>query len=183
MTMLRPGSISKVTGIRFEYSPGRSSNRFTDDRTAFDVFVDYDLQNGRKGFLGIEVKYHENLQVPAAAHRHRYDEIAMTMNCFIPARLPKLQQAPLQQFWRDHLLAGCMLNDAELGYAEGAYIVLYPAANHYCRSAVRSYRECLQDASIFDAWTLEDFVGILSLTTTDPWVDEFRKRYLDFSQL
>lgn len=183
MKALRPSAIGTVTGIRFEYSPGRSSERFTGDRSAFDVFVEYDALKGGRGFLGVEVKYHESLQEPAATNRPRYDEVAAKMGCFNEACLPMLHEAPLQQFWRDHLLAGSMLSDGELVYTEGAFVVVYPAANTYCRSAVLRYRECLRDTSTFDAWTLEEFVGILSLNTPEPWVDDFRGRYLDFSRL
>jgi len=178
-----PDLIAKVTDIRFEYSPGRSSDRFTGDRSAFDVFVEYDAVARGRGFLGIEVKYHENLQEPAAAHRPRYDEIAARMGCFNTDRLPNLRRAPLQQFWRDHLLSGSMIDESELGYTAGKFVVLYPAANCYCRSAVQKYRECLSNLETFDAWTLEEFVGILALSTSDAWVEEFRKRYLDFNQL
>ncbi len=183
MEMASPGSAGKVTNIRFEYSPGRSSERFTGDRSAFDVFVEYDAVDGGKGFLGIEVKYHESLQEPAAAHRAEYDRVAAKMGCFPADTLPKLRQAPFQQFWRDHLLAGSMIYDGELGYTEGRFVVLYPAANLDCRSAVQQYRACLSSPATFDAWTLEEFVGILSLATSAPWVEEFRERYLDFSQL
>ena len=183
MKALRPEAIGTVTGVLFEYSPGRSSERFTGDRSAFDVFVEYDALKGGRGFIGIEVKYHESLQEPAATNRPRYDEVAAEMGCFHDASLPILHDAPLQQFWRDHLLAGSMISDGALGYTEGAFVVVYPAANTCCRSAVRKYRECLKDASTFDAWTLEEFVGILSHNTSEPWVDDFRGRYLDFRKL
>jgi hypothetical protein len=183
MRYICPGTIERVTDIRFEYSPARSSQRFTGDRSAFDVFVEYKPVNGSRGFLGIEVKYHENLKVAAAPHRSRYDEVAVKMGCFIPDRLASLRQAPLQQFWRDHLLAGSMICDTESGYSEGCFIILFPAANLYCRETVRKYRECLSDSATFDAWTLEEVVSILKLIIAKPWVEEFWKRYLDFSQL
>lgn len=180
---LYPGRIAKVTGIQFEYSPERSSQRFTDDRSAFDVFVDYDAADGGRGFLGIEVKYHEDLTDKVATHRDRYDEVARMMNCFSAEGLPALQKAPLQQLWRDHLLAGSMLNDKELGYTEGMFVVMYPAANTPCRRAVRAYRRCLLSDSTFDSCTLDEMVGVLSLATSSAWVGEFHDRYLDFRGL
>lgn len=180
---LRSDSIGAVTSIGFEYSPGRSTERFTNDRSAFDVFVQYDVRGGGRGFLGIEVKYHENLKEPAAPHRKRYDEIATSMGCFDPTKLVALRTAPLQQLWRDHLLAGTMLADPALGYTEGAFVMLSPAANTYCRSAVSQYRQCLHTQQTFDAWTLEDVVSVLALHTQAPWVEDLRRRYLDFTQL
>ena len=183
MRGLRPGSIRAVTHVGFEYSPQRSSDRFTADRSAFDVFVEYETPLGQRGFLGLEVKYHETLQDRAAAHRSRYDEVASAMGCFRTESLPRLRKTPLQQIWRDHLLAGSMLGDSQLGYAEGAFVLVYPAANYHCRSAMQGYRRCLTDTASFDVWTLEEIVAILGLTTQNEWVEEFRKRYLDFAQL
>lgn len=180
---LYPGKIDQVTKIEFEYSPERSSKRFTDDRSAFDVFVEYLAKDGGRGFLGIEVKYHEDLKDKVATHRERYSDVAVLMKCFAPESLPLLQRAPLQQLWRDHLLAGSMLADKDLGYSEGAFVVIYPAANPHCRAAVRAYRNCLINDATFDSWTLDEIVGILSLTTSAPWVRELYARYLDFSSL
>ncbi len=72
------GEAVRVKGIAFEHSPGRGDSTFTGDRSAFDVYVTYEA-NGRKGFLGIEVKYVEDLGVKEARHRSRYDEIAKKM--------------------------------------------------------------------------------------------------------
>ncbi|WP_053076749.1 hypothetical protein [Caenimonas sp. SL110] len=183
ISALRPGKIRRVSNIEFEHSPERSSKRFTEDRSAFDVFVEYEAIDGGKGFLGIEVKYHEDLSDKVASHKPRYDEVAGLMECFRPSCFPQLREAPLQQLWRDHLLAGSMLKDRDLGYSEGAFIVIYPAANPHCRAAVRAYRQCLLDDSTFDTWTLDEMVGVLSLATSATWVAELYGRYLDFSRL
>jgi hypothetical protein len=174
---LRPSSIRAVTDIQFEFSPGRGSVRFTGDRSAFDVFVQYDTQSGERGFFGIEVKYHEDLRDPAASHRSRYDEIADQMRCFRPEGRAVLRRAPLQQLWRDHLLVGS--TKQELAYAEGTFVLIYPAANTHCRAALQAYRRQLVDSSSFDAWTLEEITAVLSQATPAEWVREFHSRYLD----
>ena len=38
---LLPDRVQQVTAVEFEWSPGRGDNRFTGDRSAFDVFVRY----------------------------------------------------------------------------------------------------------------------------------------------
>lgn len=102
------------------------------------------------------------------------------MNCFKEQKLSVLRQAPLQQFWRDHLLAGSMIQDDLLGYDEGAFIVLFPAVNSDCQIGVKQYRDCLCDATTFDSWTLKEFAAVLSLKS---WIESFRQRDLDFRQL
>jgi hypothetical protein len=176
--ILRPNAVKAVRAVEFEYSPSRSDPRFTADRSAFDVFVEYEAPDGSLGFIGIEVKYHENLKDSPAVHRDRYDQIAAAMGCFRKETLPGLQVSPLQQIWRDHLLAGIM--QQELDYSEGVFVFLYPAPNVHCRSVVQKYCNTIRDCRSFMAWTLEEVVAVLSVVTTDSWVRDFRERYLDF---
>ena len=48
---------SSIDNILFEHNPARRDPRLTGDRSAFDVFVEYISKEGKKGFIGIEVKY------------------------------------------------------------------------------------------------------------------------------
>ena len=76
------GRVDCIVGIDFEYSPGRGDKRYLGDKSAFDVYIRYQTKNGGQGFIGIEVKYHENLETPVAEHRDRYKDISIQMNCF-----------------------------------------------------------------------------------------------------
>lgn len=171
--------VSQVVGIELEWSPGRGDKRFTGDKSAFDVFVRYEDDSGRAAFIAIEVKYHENLSDKAAATRPRHREVAAAMRCFLAQRRADLESAPLQQFWRDHVLAGSVVQ-SELPYERGLFAVLYPRDNFVCREALEKYESCLSDASTFAAWTMEDVVADLRAVTSASWVDAFEKRYLDF---
>jgi hypothetical protein len=94
--------IVQVTEIKFEWSPGRGDTRYTGNRSAFDVFVAYHGDRGR-GFLAIEVKYHENLRgSTATGPAQRYPTIAQAHGIFRESALPTLQTLPLQQLWLDH---------------------------------------------------------------------------------
>lgn len=78
-----------VARIEFEYSPGRGSREFTVDNSAADVYVEYTTESVR-GFLCIEVKYHEDL-VPRDwqdPYRSRYSEVAIKMDASAPVRSP-----------------------------------------------------------------------------------------------
>src|SRR5512134_1958806 len=96
-------------------SPGRRNLRYLNDRSAFDVFVRCEDAGSRPGFVGIEVKYHENMRDSSADHKPRYDEVAGAIGCFCDDR-SRLMRAPIQQIWRDHLLAG--ITQIEGGYAD-----------------------------------------------------------------
>lgn len=174
MRVMSPGRIGRVTNILFEHSPGRRDPRFTGDRSAFDVFVEYASPAGKRGFLGIEVKYHEALNDAPAEHRARYDELADRMGIF-PADRAALKAKPLQQIWRDHLLAGALLHGG-LGYDEGAFVFLHPEGNTACAKAVAAYRWQLRETDTFTAWTLEQvFAAIRGTGAT--WIDSVEQRY------
>lgn len=178
---LAAGRIAEVTTIEFEHSPGRGDPRYTGDNSAFDVYVTFETPEGEKGFSGIEVKYHENLQGSPARHRPRYDEVAGMMGCFRAETGSLLRQQPLQQIWRDHLLAGAHLHADKLG--DGFFVFLYPRENRYCAEAVQRYRTCLSDERTFAAWTLEDFLASVRQHTTAGWSTLVFNRYLDFAKL
>lgn len=178
---LWPERVETVLAIRFEHSPGRGAIAYTADRSAFDVFIEHTHPTGGTGFIGFEVKYHESLKVKPAEHRARYDEVARTMGCFSESRLPALRRAPLEQIWRDHLLAGAML--ASGAWASGLYVFLYPDANVHCARAATSYRECLLGGDTFKSLTLERFVDELARHVDGVWVSALRDRYLGWDKI
>jgi len=175
------GRIAEVTGIEFEFSPGRGDERYTGDRSAFDVYLTYVTPSGRTGFVGIEVKYHENLQGKAARHRDRYDEVAAAMGCFRQEALPLLKIQPLQQIWRDHLLAGSLLTSG--AFDDGFFVFLHPERNQYCGQAVQKYMECLSESRSFNHWTIEDLCSSVKSHTQKEWITIFVDRYFGFEKI
>jgi len=73
---LWPDRVEQVTRIEFEHSPDREDLVYTGNRTAFDVYLEHTCPGGGHGFVGIEVKYHEDLRGPAAENRARTEEVA-----------------------------------------------------------------------------------------------------------
>jgi hypothetical protein len=178
---LTDGRVEEITEVRFEYSPGRGDDRYTGDRSAFDVFLETTTADGGKGFVGIEVKYHENLQDPVANHRARYDEVADLMGCFSPQEREALKERPLQQIWRDHLLAGALLDVED--YDDGFFVFLHAGRNTYCTDAVAAYQALLDDQSSFVPWTLTQVHDALADHSSAEWLDLFRDRYLAFEKV
>lgn len=176
-----PGRCDRVSRIEFEFSPGRGNRRYTHDGSAFDVCVWFDTPQGKPGFIGIEVKYHENLNNEADDHRQRYDEIADQMGCFPADTRKELREKPLQQIWRDHLLAGAYrIVD---GFSDGLFVFLNPAGNTACNDAVSDYLEHLTVTDTFKHWSLESLVQTVSAKTNAAWIREFAGRYLAFEKV
>jgi len=174
------GRFPTVVAISFEHSPGRGDPRYLNDRSAFDVFLHCRTSTGADGFVGIEVKYHENMAGKPGAHKPRYDEVAKIMGCFVDDRR-LLQADPLQQIWRDHLLAG--VTRVVDGYDDGLFVMLSPRDNHHVSDAMSDYRQQLTDSSSFESWSLEDVVEKLKTHSDAAWIDAFHYRYLAFEKI
>lgn len=176
--------IDEVTSIRFEFSPGRRNPQYTGNRSAFDVFVEYVSPAGPR-FLGIEVKYHEDLKTPPAADPdNRYSALALGTGAFDPSSLPALARPPLQQLWLDHLLALRLREVDSDRYVGGRFVLLYPQANTRCSDAAATYRQAVIDTTSWDARTLEEVVAAIRAVAGDAvWPEELYRRYLDLDQL
>jgi hypothetical protein len=170
--------------VKFEYSPGRRSEKYTNDNSAFDVFIEYETENNSKGFFGIEVKYSENLNDKPSTHKPRYEEIARKCGVFNMEKLDELKSKPIQQIWRDHLLALSMLS-VNKEYQFGDFIYLYPQGNTNCQNGIDKYQSIFNQhlENHFIPLTIEEFVNSLKMISTRNWVKDFEDRYLNFEKI
>jgi hypothetical protein len=182
-SQLWPERVAAVTRVEFDYSPGRSSAQFTGDRTAFDAYVEHTTPSGGRGFAGIEVKYHQALTDEPESHRPRHDELARAMGCFKPDAFRVLGGKPVEQLWRNHMLAGAMLLDTSAGWGSGMYVFLYPEDNAACQRAVHLYGSHLSHTRSFCPLTLETLVMALEAVADSAWTKELRDRYLGWHKL
>ncbi len=176
-----PDRVAEVTAIEFEYAPRRSDPKFAGAPSSFDVFLTHRTPSGRMGFMGFEVRYHEDLTEAPLLHWPRSDVIAGAMGVFVHERLPRLQRMPYQQLFRAHLLAGILL---ERGAVEkGLFALIYPRANFTCERVVSGYRESLTSFESFEGRTIEEIIDAIRAETDAPWASEFVARYVDFRKV
>ena len=183
---LFPDYVQHVQAIQFEHSPGRGNPAFTQDGSAFDVFVSCVTPDGEAAFIAIEMKYSETLMsAPLAALRPRYDELSATLPVFRDPAAPALRQAPLQQLWREHMLSRAMVDNCR--YSQGRFVVIYPEQNLSCEAATNAYQRQLvsPDPAVtgFQAVTLESCVASLKAVGDDRTASALHARYLDFGRL
>jgi hypothetical protein len=182
---LLPDFVASVEGVYFEHSPGRGNPAYTDDHTAFDVFVTCTTLAGHKGFIAIEVKYSESMSEPPATMRPRYEELTGMVGVFREPAAHALRGNPLQQLWREHMLSRVMI-DSGL-YDQGRFIVIYPAQNNNCAAAVNAYSTHLSSddpvVSGFQSVTLETCLDTLRAIGDDGTATALQERYLDFGKV
>jgi hypothetical protein len=179
---LWPDLAGKVCHIQFEHSPARGDAAFTDDGSAFDVFISLRRPDGAKTFIAIEVKYSESMSEPEGRHRARYDDLAASSGLFIDPEAVELRRNPCQQLWREHMLAHALVEN-EL-YDAGAFVLLAPRLNNDVQRAAIAYRKQLAPAAggmAFINTTLDDAADALAAAGDGAYALAFIERYLDFA--
>ena len=137
---------------------------------------------GRSAFVAIEVKYSEAPAGIASAARPRYDTLSRSAGVFRDPDAPALRYAPVEQFWREQLLVTAML---ERGlYQEGRLLVITPALNTDCQTAIARYRaELISDdpaEARFQALSLEDVTTAVGCAGAHAIAVQLTDRYLNF---
>jgi hypothetical protein len=169
-----------VSNVLFEHSPGRGRPEFTHDRTAFDALIEGTAADDRKAFIAVEVKYTESMSEPPARLRRRYDELSRSSGLYKDPDHAALRAAPLQQLWRQHLLAAAMLENGL--YEAGQFIVIAPAFNGPAQSAFELYqRHLVESPSVeFTAVTFEAVVTAIRRSGAAEIAELLYERYCDF---
>lgn len=179
---LLPEYAGRVAHIAFEHSPARGDARYTADGTAFDAAIIVKRDDGARCFLGIELKYSEALAEPIARHRPRYDDLSAMSGLYNDPDAPELRRNPLEQLWREHLLAHSVVANGLFDAA--ALVLIAPGLNNDVQRGARLYSEHLApagpDTVPFLNVTLEDAVAALKVAGAASYADAFAERYLDF---
>ena len=118
---------ASIDDVRLEWAPATG----TLGGSAFDAFVSYETGAGNSGFVGVEVKYAEDL---AAAQRKpandKYKAPTLT-GSWKTGAVERLDKPKLRQFWYNQLLTQVVLASGE--YDEGFGAVVACAADHSAR--------------------------------------------------
>ena len=180
---LCPDLVRQATEVLFEHSPARRHPAFTNDRTAFDVLIKAQTTAGH-GFIAIEMKLTETMAEAPARLRPRYDELSRTSGLFKDPDHPDLRAAPLQQLWRQHMLAAAMVQNGL--YSAGRFVVVAPALNNRVWSAVAQFRSHLvvdDPVVTFDALKLESVIVAIRKAGAKETAELLFERYVDMESL
>jgi hypothetical protein len=178
---LLPDFTGAARQLLFEHSPGRGNPKFTGDYTAFDALIRYSDPHSRSGFVAFEIKYSESMREPMPELKPRHDELSQASGLFTDPAAAALRTNPLQQLWREHLLAQSMIDHGL--YDEGYLVVIAPALNDHVQDAAEAYHAQLrepEDGKVrFTNRALEDVIEVIRLS--DPaHADALHHRYCDF---
>lgn len=180
---LLPGTLTEVTDILFEHSPGRGDPRFTADRTAYDVVLRGRDATGARAIVAVEIKYSEAGHEPAPPPHPRHAQIARTTpDLFADPDDPTLIGPACQQLYRQHCLASAMLAAGLADKATLAFIA--PTHNKLAHAAAAAYTRQLTDPQAgpipFVPTTLEHAFAALATAGLPDHARALHRRYTDF---
>jgi len=174
-----PDTPGRVSEVRFVHSPGWLDPAYLNSLRAFDTTFVLTLDDGTRGIVGIDVKYHERskAEIPKPENLRRYLEVAERSRVFRPNSTDAVKgRSDLAVMWLEHLLLQSILQHPTGSWTWGRYVVIHPADNSDVADECVRYRRILADGSSFASMTLERVLeaGALPATTTAA----LRDRYL-----
>jgi hypothetical protein len=174
-----PDAPGHVSELRFAHSPGRFDPAYLNSLRAFDTAFVLDLDDGSRGIVAVDVKYHERnkAEIPRPENVGRYGEVAARSRAFAPGAIDTLQRrGDLCVMWLEHLLLLSMLQHSSGSWTWGRYVVVQPTGNSDLVDACARYRVMLADEATFATMTLEQLLG--GETLPPPTAAAVADRYL-----
>lgn len=140
-----PGiDIKAVLDVLVEHGPGRQDRTLTGDRSAFDIAFIYERSDGNRGIVACEFKYSETGTEPAPPELNpRYTDLAHSSGLFREPDHAALRVNPLQQLFREHLLAQATVMRGD--YAEAYFVLIAPRLNHLVQNSAALYASFLTE--------------------------------------
>lgn len=185
------GIIQTIDRIEIEFAP-KPKEKYLNDGTSFDTYIEYTHTDNSKGILGIEVKYTEKEYklVPYSKEEKDINDknskyYIVTERCKIykPGTINLLRTDKFRQVWRNQLLGeSILLMDGEK-FNHFTSITLFPKENLHFVNTSKDYSDLLAtNENIFLSITYEDFFSICSQYCPDrnykSWLDYLTIRYI-----
>lgn len=187
-------SIKKIENILIEYAPS-SKKEYLDDNTSFDTYVEYTDIDGKRGILGIEVKFTERAYPYGKTENERmndpnsiYNILKEKAKIYFPDCYELLKTPAYKQMLRNQLL-GVAILEKNKEFDEFTSILVYPSQNKYIEEKAAKYKKEFLRPSLqnkFIAITYENYLDALQRYNQednkneeyDRWNDYLRNRYI-----
>ena len=183
--------IVSIDKIEIEYAP-KPKEKYLNDGTSFDAYIEYSICDGSKGMIGIEVKYTEKEYKLLANSKQEKDMndkksayYSVTEKCCLykADTISVLRTDIFRQVWRNHILGESILLADRENFKYFTSLTLFPAENTHFMKTSKEYADLLKkNDNNFIALTYEDFFALLSKYCPDNnymnWINYLTTRYI-----
>lgn len=176
---------SEILLVEIEYAPS-PKDKYLNDGTAFDTYLEVVLENGNTCGIGIEVKYTEQAYpigkteaINVKNHDSLYWETARASGVFKNPDNEIFGKDDFRQVWRNHLLGLKMIQAGEVD--EFFSITLFPDGNQHFHHVIPEYKSLLTDEAnpYLIGCTFEEFISAIQGSPEfDEWKNWLNKRYI-----
>lgn len=182
--------IRAVDRIEIEWAP-QPKEKYLNDLTSFDAYVEYTTPDSRKGILGIEVKYTERAYPLTEGSKEErfvndetspYFEVTNASGIYHDGCTDRLKTDEFRQLWRNQLLGESMLLRHPEEYDFFTSMHFYPSGNVHFNEVCPAYMEMLRDpVKNFIPVTFERYIEVCRAHATaefSEWIEYLEKRYI-----
>jgi hypothetical protein len=164
---------SRVRRVELEIAPVTTPL----SRSAFDAYVEYDVEGRQRGFLGIECKYAENLSASQRDDAPQKFRSATTSRHWKPGAADALDRPGFRQFWYNALVMFLTLDDG--AFYEGTSVVVALDADEKAKEATEVVGRQMVDSSRMWFSSLGEVVE--AVHGQEEWKQQFKDRYLNLA--
>lgn len=184
-------SLNAVDHIQIEYAPSPKSE-YLNDGTSFYAYTEFIDSDGKRGLVGIEVKYTERaygLKRGSTEERtvndrtSPYFKVMAESAIYRPGCEEQMITDDLRQIWRNHLLAESILLKHPERFVHATSLTMFPEGNTHMGkacSAYKSFLDCSEEK--FMTLTYERFFEVCRehapSTAFIEWLDYLEARYI-----
>ncbi|NMC59511.1 MAG: hypothetical protein GYA51_09050 [Candidatus Methanofastidiosa archaeon] len=159
-------NIQTIDQIEIEYAP-KPKQKYLNDSTSFDAYIEYTKENSTKGIIGIEVKYTEKeYRITKDSSQWKavkdpsslYYTVSERSKLYRPEAFKLLTTDNLRQIWRNHILGESILQVDGDKFNSFSSLTFFPQANAHFIKACKEYMGTLvENRSNFVPITYEYF--------------------------
>lgn len=183
--------ILSIDRVEIEYAPS-PAEKYLNDKTSFDTYIEYTHTDKQKGIIGIEVKYTEHeyplkhgskQEAYINDKNSKYHKISEQCLLYKPGTIDQLITDKYRQIWRNQLLGESIIIEDNDKFKHFTSLTIFPKGNFHFIETSKEYMDMMiRNNDRFVPVTYEDF-----LTTCDRnkpndrfnrWLNYLQKRYI-----
>ena len=185
------GQIQSIDRIEIEYAPS-PAEKFLNDKTSFDTYIEFTHKDSQKGIIGIEVKYTEHeyklksgskQETDIINKNSRYYIISEQCGLYKPNSIDKLISDKFRQVWRNQLLGESIIIEENDKFKHFTSLTIFPKGNQHFLETSEEYLDMLtNDDNRFVPVNYEEFFSTCNRCKPndifEKLINYLRKRYI-----
>lgn len=163
------GQIQSIDRVDIEFAPS-PANKYLNDKTSFDAYIEYTHIDNQKGIIGIEVKYTEHEYPLKSGSKQeadikdkssKYYIISNQCGFYKPDTVDQLITDKFRQIWRNQLLGESIVIEDGDKFKHFTSLTIFPKGNLHFIETSQEYMNMLDNNNDrFVPVTYEDFLSV-----------------------